>query len=599
MPVWAYVNGDVPLAGASSRIVTQKGTVRQVNGRLSTRTNAQGVVLLAFARVPRQFTVIVTGGRARGRRVEGSQRTTVVNYLAARVVEVNPLTTVLARLRRERPRLTPGRAALIIKRYFGIPAWADLAENLRTSHGWFDAGAYLRQARCYGSTDRLTRVVVWRMLHGLRRIRRIGTPARARTAEATARTAGVGSAAAQLVGKVFKNLLGTAVEIQKQELVGGALGGLLQLVKTLGLDLTTKGELDGVREQLDVISTQLTELKGQVADVSKALERINASQLLHQSDDIIGKINTAQTDLTVLANSSPSDPTHKDYADEIAKQKNYAEDIIKFIGANLRDAPARLDLQLRPPLAIGDDVFKAASRSLATGNRFFDERDSQEVKAVYEYFATSQAQLAILLANYYNANHYSVKASHDLISRLHDNVTKQTRSLKPPVPAGTFIDTRTPSFMWAMSPQTVTALTLVERDMQTSTTISLAGFHNYQLPSFPDFTNLLRDSKGNPRAWLQAQVQVPISSPIVWGSGSVVKSLGINGEGIHVRIFDLATGKEEQYNYGRSHWFVGTPCSASLKSCVTNHPDLQDFLRPKTGGLMLLRYLAPGESYYW
>ena len=599
VPVWAYLNGAVPVVGAQTRIVARGRAVRQSDGRFSARTNQQGVVLLAFAHVPRRFTVIASGGRAGGRQVKGSQRSSVAGYRAAGVVVVNPLTTVLARLRHERPQLTPGRSALIVKRYFRIPAWADMTEDLRTSHGWFDAGAYLRQAQRSGSTNRLTRLVVWRMLHGFRRTPYIAVPVRGRTAEVTARTAGLGAVAAQRVSKVFKNLLGTAVEIHKQELVGGALGGLLQLVKAVGLDLSTKSELDGVREQLDAIGTQLTELKGQVAEVSKALERINASQLLHQSDDIIGKIDTAQTDLTVLANSSPPDPTRKDYAEEIAKQKNYAEDIIKFIGSNLRDAPARLDLQLSPRLAIGDDVFKAASRSLATGNQFFDQRDSQEVQAVYDYFATSQAQLAILLANYYNASHYSVKASQELISRLHSNVTKQTKSLKPEVPAGTFIDTRTPSFMWAMSPQTVTALNLVERDMQTSTTISVAGFHNYQMPSFPDFRNLLKDSTGDPRAWLQARVEVPISSPIVWASDSVVKRLGINGEGLYVRIFDLATGKEEQYNYGHSFWFTGTPCGASLKSCVATRPDLQDFLRPKTGGLLLLRYLAPGESYYW
>lgn len=77
VPVWAYVSGDVPVAGARARIVARGGTVRQVNGQLSTPTNRQGVVLLAFARVPRQFTVIVTGGRARGRRLNGSQRTAV------------------------------------------------------------------------------------------------------------------------------------------------------------------------------------------------------------------------------------------------------------------------------------------------------------------------------------------------------------------------------------------------------------------------------------------------------------------------------------------------------------------------------------------
>jgi hypothetical protein len=71
-----------------------------------------------------------------------------------------------------------------------------------------------------------------------------------------------------------------------------------------------------------------------------------------------------------------------------------------------------------------------------------------------------------------------------------------------------------------------------------------------------------------------------------------------SGQGLDVTIFDLQTGKPEEYRYGdnKDPQCPGTysgPCDWKYD------PDVQMFLRSKPGGLMLLRYLAPGESYWW
>jgi len=594
VPVWAYVNGDLPLAGAWVGIVTQKGAMRQVNGRLLARTNAHGVVVLAFAHVPRRFSVIVTGGRAGGQALKGSLRTEVHTYSgAAGVVEVNPLTTVLARLRSERPRLTYGAAALLVKRYYRVPAWADLAENLRTSRAWFDARAYLRQARRYGSVDGLTRIVVWRMLHGQRRMARVALPVRVVSADAMATTAGFAPAitsvglahnATKLVVRVFKSLLGTTVKIKREELVGGALGGLLQLAKVLGLAPDTPTELAGVREQLDALSTQLTRVEGQVKDVSKRLERIHASQLLAQSNGVIARISDAYKRLALLANMTPTDTTRESFAAILTAQI-----------AKLTEAPEELDLQLRPKLEIGDNVFKAASRSLATSNLFFDERQSQTVEAVYEYFATYQAQLAILLTNYYNANPkaYSPETIRALISPIETNVTAQAQSLKPPVPPRTFIDTRTPKFMWGVLPGRVSALTLLQDHIQTSRMLNMGAFNNYQLPSSHDLRNLLAGATpgDDARAWLQPQIAVHLSDPLVWVSDPFVRTTSPHNCQIFIQIFNLRTAKYENYSGGR---YVQTSPTCNLQDPATRR-----FLASMHGGVLFLRYLAPGESYWW
>jgi hypothetical protein len=167
IPVWAFVNGAAPVAHARVRVTSSGKPVRQVGGRMWKRTNARGVAVLRMRRVPRRFNVEVRGGRAAGMRVRGSQRRAVRAYRHARVVEVNPLTTLVTRLRRQRRMLNNRRAVRAVKRYFHVPRWADLGQNLRDmGDEWFNARAYVRDVRRHGSIDRLNRRLARKILSG-------------------------------------------------------------------------------------------------------------------------------------------------------------------------------------------------------------------------------------------------------------------------------------------------------------------------------------------------------------------------------------------------------------------------------------------------
>ena len=117
-------------------------------------------------------------------------------------------------------------------------------------------------------------------------------------------------------------------------------------------------------------------------------------------------------------------------------------------------------------------------------------------------------------------------------------------------------------------------------------------------------------AKGNPREWLQTGVKVPLSHQLLWGSGSVTKHPPtVSGpfryrfNRVQVRVFDLNTGKEEQYSHNRSNWETTTSCN-DLKECLadTGNPEFRDlkrFLQTKRAGLLLLRHIPAGESYWW
>lgn len=597
VPVWAFISGGVPVAGGRVMIVTGGKRLRLLNGAVSKPTDAKGVAVLEVRRIPRRFAVVVEGGRAGGRRLTGSLRSIPAADPDASVVEVDPLTTLVTELRARRPGLGLADAARAIKRYFGVPGWADLGQDVRTSPRWFDANAYLRDAIQYGSIDRLNRALADQILGGLRPMRPPAFTAAAARPRAGAAAGLAVLTAGQLVGQLFK-YLGTAVlRAGSQRLLGGALGGLLELAKSAGLDLTGKSELDGVREQLSALGTQLTQLEGKLDAVSKIIAQSHASQLLHQSDEIIGRIDHARAQLALLANLNPTDPT----------QKKFAETISAYIATNLLDAPARLNRQLNPALGIADNAIKAASRALAASVRFFDARQSDEVRAVYDYFAVYQAQLAVLLTNYWNANPdtYSLDTRTASLAQLDANVTKsQVESLKPTVPAGTFIDTRTPTFMWAPEDRTVDALTL-QRSYRTSKTIAVGNFHNYQVPTFADLRKLVEGATGDKLAWLQAQIKVKLSSQPVWAWDSlrkVRKPLGAPGYEVSVSAFSLTAGAEERLKRTHKYGRVGPAIeqwSRGKDGCGLENPNMQHFLRELRAKLLLLRHLAPGESYWW
>jgi hypothetical protein len=601
IPVWAYVNGANPVAGSRVTIMAGGKPVRQLRARTSGVTNVNGVALVLVRRVPRRYTVVVRGGRVAGERLPGGLRSLAVS--GAGVAEVNPLTALVSQLRGQRPSLSFSRASRLVKHYFGVPWWADLGDNLRDGPAWFSAAKYLAEARRYGSIDRLNRAVALRILHAGSRFPRIsngaqlssgsgatGSPSAAKTG-----TVVVGGLTdltpRELVKKVFKHLLGTGLGIGSHELVGGLLGGLLQLASHVTGIMPPKSEFEQVQDQLNAIGAQLTELKGQVANLDLTIAKSDASRLLHLSDKVIGDIQRGSEDLEALAASTRN----------ANGQKQLAEDIAYHVRNNLLTAPKTFGALLDPAFTVANNPIKAVSHVLGSSG-FFDAQKSDEVRTVYDYYATYQTELAVLLTNYWNTkpDAYPVAAQKAEIAKLDASVTKIEReSLKPTVPAGTFIDTRTPAFMWGMYSQSVTALTVINDNQQTSTKLSLGGFHNYQMPSFHDYKNLLKGATGDPRVWLQGQVKVPLDHQLVWGSEGITTRTGFSTSPhssppceVRVDIFNLDTDAVQP---------AGSTESGPKYNCRTafTDPKIQNFLRSKSGGLLLLRYLAPSERYYW
>ena len=149
LPVWATIDGDTPVSGGSVRVLGSGGSALEQVSPTEATTGPQGPALLEFSELPSAFTVVVSGGKARGKRLRGDLRADVRNYRPSGVVHVSPVTTMIAqdiRARRRRgDKATVGAATRGIERLLRIPPHQN-ATDLRRSDQFFDGDTFLERA---------------------------------------------------------------------------------------------------------------------------------------------------------------------------------------------------------------------------------------------------------------------------------------------------------------------------------------------------------------------------------------------------------------------------------------------------------------------
>ncbi len=365
VPVWALLDGDTPLSGARVRVyagglraVGRRRPLRQLRGARTERTHKTGVALLEFARLPRNFTVVISGGRSEGRRLRGFLSVRVRAYREGRVVHVNPVTTLVELWRRVNPRVSHRRATRAVERALGIPSWANNVD-LRASDRWLDGERFLRHVRVHATLDRAT----GDLLFDIRRGRRT-TRFRARRGRAGAPVARAAQIPTGLIATVFSRLAAGALEGVGSKAGGAALGWLLS---AFGLGDSN----DLLRQDIANIRQAIDELAKQVTQVQNRLELAGFSELVHQTDRTIGEIDHAMSQLALLTNLPADDPT----------KRLFAQMVVAYIDLNLLDAPSILNQNLSSNVsAVGqpDQVGLAPSQRPRALLRQRDLRPRQE-----------------------------------------------------------------------------------------------------------------------------------------------------------------------------------------------------------------------------
>lgn len=447
LPVWALLDGDTPVRRGTVRVYAgrlpargaPRRPLRLAGGARTARTNGHGVALLRLQRLPRSFTVVVSAGRVGRRPMRGALTTRVREYRKATggIVYVNPVSTLTEAWQRVDPRVSPRKAQRTIHRALGIPQWVDAAD-LRSNDRWVDARVLLRRVRVHGSIDALTDALVIEVRRGGRTIR-FTAPAARRPGARAAQSADWW-AQTNVTQMVTAGLADLGAGLLSGVASGGGMYAISQILHAIGLDGLADFLMPQVKilEQLRAIQGQLTDLKLLVETNIQATAQSDYGQKAAAVAPIVANVKTLMEHFAYLGSLDPGDPGRRAYA------VNLASDVKQQLVTN-GFADAALHAQLVSPSPYAYGLLQSASAYMGSRKPFFTPQSSAAVQAVFDSYQLVQLQMAILLSNYRmtlpDSSPAAVNA--DVVEKIRANVEEQRALMKPPVPAGHFLDLRT------------------------------------------------------------------------------------------------------------------------------------------------------------
>ena len=378
-----------------------------------------------------------------------------------------------------------------------------------------------------------------------------------------------------IVSSVFSSLATAAGKSLAQIIAQNepALGWLLPA--SAQRELLHAQQLAEVNRSLDALSHQVKELHHQIA-----LDAF--TNLVAHTNGTTSMIKHAWDELEKLAAMPAASP----------QAAAAAVRLQRYIGANLLDAPAKLNGALAPSVPLASNLIESASRLVHQRDRFFGPKSSAAVASVYETFAGYQAQLAVLLQNYYHSlpDQYGPEAAPNYLRDQHEHLEAQRKSLKPAVPEDTVIDTGT-NEMWTTNfpsgpnaparvvpMQTIATLTIRHAVgfkyhyelLKPAGPTALGGlpFDNWRLPDVNRYKSLLSGRGAeSPIDWLQHQAGfdrgfLQAGDDLKWTDETPHVNTILVVSSMDVRRFSLRTGEFDSVPVtwatqtdGWKHWF--------------------------------------------
>ena len=242
--------------------------------------------------------------------------------------------------------------------------------------------------------------------------------------------------------------------------VGGkwVLGRLLDYwgLKDVKEFLLPKPDTEKIIEMLEALNKRVIDLQRTSDTILKEVLAGQYNDAARPTIEIINSIETNQQEISDLVRLPQDDPGR------VGATKKILTSISK-----LEDRRNLLNAFLTHPIPGFTGILVAASKKAGTQDRWFRQGESQSVRAVYSYYAIHQLRLANLLVEYWNTRScnnspapqdcLSPRTIQSYLDTFETNIEQQKLQLKPPLPAGTFIDRRTmrmwPQASWPLNGQ--------------------------------------------------------------------------------------------------------------------------------------------------
>jgi hypothetical protein len=581
LPVWAVIDADTPLVGATVRVVAAGRVVRQVDGRTSERTNEDGVAGFVFATSPPAFTVVVSGGRAEGKRVRGTLKTEVAAYEPDTIVYVNPATTLLAELRDRDQALAEPDATRTVRSVLGLPRWHDLTADVNRTDRWFGGDAFLTAAR-------------WRVGHLIDRLADEPDMRHAFRDQANGEIESGTPQAAPPVLELGRDAAFRFLEVLIPE--GHVLGPVLGILGEI-----IKGAIDGgddVKEALAAIDRHLGDIKKAIADLETKIQQSRYDVLVGETVQDVTRVQSRFADLRWLAATNTLTKGRLTRAAQLIADIGNPND-------KLVDVVARLDGHLRG-IAGSSGILVAGSQLVATKARpFFGPSDSAKIRAIYDYYRQVQSTAGILWAGYQavRPDEYDAPDIATDAKRISGIIERQgtPEYLKPAVPADFFVDMRTRTMWTRTLDQRVNGL----QYEQTYRTPRDPRFSGFQPPAIADLEQLVQ-GRGDQSAaeWLRKTAKTTgVLNGRVWVDISIRDfTSGLTNANKHIRFrwFDLSTGKFDQNCGGAPYLGCPAYCRPTKFNLFPTCPKQREAaLSKESAFLMYKRPLAANEQYWF
>jgi hypothetical protein len=277
VPVWAGIAHGKPVPNSVVTVRSRKGALLAPAARTD---RAGATTLVARRALPSSFVVEVRRTaaprkgakrkRAKTRRGKVVLRTTVRRWKGSRVVYVNPYSTIVHHYAKRRPKLSPARAALRVRRHLGIRPGNHRPESttFRSRHA-FDPHRFARAAGRRGGLHAYARRIA-RDVDGPAKPKRFRAQPRRGTGKRKPRAAASQASTADLGAQRLQTERELEAAAQAAlAMATGSPSALLQIGKLLDslLGGGDTAQLKQIASQLAAIQTGIDDLEQQVSQV--------------------------------------------------------------------------------------------------------------------------------------------------------------------------------------------------------------------------------------------------------------------------------------------------------------------------------------------
>lgn len=445
---WAY--SDAPLKDASVTIKTADGkTVVKGNQDVTTASGTFGTP----AKLPAGYRVTVAGGTVGDAVFTGKLVADVDGYgPTSGLIQVNPVTTLLAAYRDRHPDVPPAKAQAAVRRFLALPDGIDVNGDLQGDTAQFSAAEFDRQAQAAGGIQPFVKQLVAQM---------DAKPARTHA----------------FAGAPANDIESDAVKLAAKKLLE------LGLKQALGIGSPD----DEIQKALDKLSSQVSNLQDAVAALDAKVDQSILDNAIRPAITIANQIGDAYTKLKYGV-QHPSQPTYDD-----------GMGIVNTLVTN--SALTNLGTY-----ALGTSnltgIYKALSDKLHDTTALWSPATSQQLGTVFDDLEATQGQLVMLLAE--RSREKDPDGFNDLTVPQYGKQIAAQEAVRPKVTPSVIQLKKSPTntaappadLMWPSfnqfafhNPQPNVNATI--NDLNGNPGYPMLGFRDWRVPTKDEFTGLL------------------------------------------------------------------------------------------------------------